>query len=482
MITFIIGLVLLVAGGFIYGGICDKVFAPDRRETPAVKFNDGVDYIPIKKWKNCIMELLTIAGTGPILGPIQGALFGPIAFITIPVGCIIAGAFHDYMIGMMSVRNEGSQIAGLVKKFLGKKISSIYNIFVCIMLLLVGTVFLYTPGDIFLSQVLNQSGNDAKNPLFWIICAVIFVYYLLQTILPIDKIIGKIYPIFSAIVLVATICIFGGIFFKGYQLNEIWSVGNIFTQHPKNLHFVPIFFVTVACGIVSGFHSTQSTLVARTLEKESDGRDTFYNMMICEGIIAMIWAAATMGAINNNVATVDTAPTAMVGKVAKDMLGNVFGIIAIIGVILLPLTSGGTALRSMKNILSDALHINIRIKRNEIFLISIIFALVGGITAFAKINSDGFNILWRYFAWANQVTAVFAFATITVYMIHERKPFLMALIPGTFYMFVVSAFILNANIGFNLPWIISYIVAFLLTIGFVALVIMRGKMIKNKEL
>ncbi len=484
MVTFIIGLAVLVIGGALYGKVCEKVFKPDDRETPAVRLNDGMDYVPMKKWKNSLIQLLNIAGTGPIFGPIQGILFGPIAFLTIPIGCIIGGAVHDYMSGMISVRNDGVQMPLLVKKYLGKYAYPLYNVFVCLTMLLVGTVFIYTPGDLFITQILG-SDSGAGNPLVWIVYGAIFLYYVIATLFPIDKIIGKVYPFFGALLILSAIGVFVGIFVKGYPLDEIWNVG-LANVHPQGLHFIPIFFVTVACGIVSGFHSTQATLVSRTISHEKEGRMTFYNMMIAEGFIAMIWAAATMGIINlghiaaMSVATDGSATTKVVGIVANDLLGSVGGIVAVIGIIVLPITSGDTALRSMRLIISEAMKVDQSKKRNRLAVSCAIFAVVAGILIFAKVNTGGFNILWRYFAWANQTIAVFAFAMITVYMIRHRQQFLMALIPGMFYMFVISSFILNAQIGFNLSWTLSYIIAGVLTAAYAAVVVRSG-MISRKQ-
>ena len=223
MITFIGGMILLIVGGFFYGKVCEKVFGPDDRKTPAVRLNDGVDFVPMKKWRNCLIQLLNIAGTGPILGPIQGALFGPIAFITIPIGCIIGGAFHDYMCGMISMRNDGKQMPRLVRKFLGKHIYAIYNVFVCLLLLLLGTVFIYTPGDIFVTQILKQE-SSLNYPVIWIVYGVIFAYYIIAALVPIDKIIGKIYPIFGGVLILSAVGVLVGIFVKGYPLDEIWKV------------------------------------------------------------------------------------------------------------------------------------------------------------------------------------------------------------------------------------------------------------------
>lgn len=464
MVTFIIGLALLAVGGAVYGKVCEKVFRPDDRETPAVRMNDGMDYVPMKKWKNSLIQLLNIAGTGPILGPIQGILFGPIAFITIPIGCVIGGAFHDYMCGMISVRDDGAQMPALIKKYLGKFAYPVYNVFVCLLMLLVGTVFIYTPGDLFVTQILGAD-SGVKNPVVWIVYGAIFVYYIVATLFPIDKIIGKVYPVFGMLLVLSAVGVFAGLFIKGYPLDEIWETG-VVGVHPQGLHFIPVFFVTVACGIVSGFHSTQATLISRTMKSEKEGRMTFYNMMIAEGFIAMIWAAATMGVMKLGLADATTATTDVVGIIANNLLGRVGGIIAVIGIIVLPITSGDTALRSLRLIVSDALKIDQSKKRNRLAVSLVIFALVAAILVFAKVNAGGFNVLWRYFAWANQTIAVFAFAMISVYMMKNRRPFVMALVPGMFYMFIVSSFILNAAIGFNLPWVISYSVAGVLTAAY----------------
>lgn len=473
MVTFIIGLAILLAGGAAYGALCQKIFKPDDRKTPAIRLNDGVDYVPMKKWKNSLIQLLNIAGTGPILGPIQGILFGPIAFITIPIGCVIGGAFHDYMSGMISVRNDGAQMPSLVRKFLGKHVYVIYNIFVCLLMLLVGAVFIYTPGDLFVTQIL-KTDSVISNPVVWVVYGAIFVYYIAATLFPIDKIIGRVYPIFGGILVLSAIGVFIGLFIKGYPLDEVWNTG-IVGIHPQGLHFMPVFFVTVACGIVSGFHSTQSTLIARTMQHEKEGRMTFYNMMIAEGFIAMIWAAAAMGAMNLNLATAQTSATAVVGIVAKDLLGNIGGIIAIIGVIVLPITSGDTALRSLRLMAADAFHIDQAKRRNRLLVSLVIFAIVAVLLIFSKMNADGFNILWRYFAWANQTISIFAFALIAIYMANNKQPYIMALVPGMFYTYVITSFILNASIGFNIPWTASYIIAGVLTIAYAVAVVRCGK-------
>lgn len=462
MITFLIGMAVLIVGGAVYGRVCERIFGADDRPTPAVRLKDGVDYVPMKKWKNSLIQLLNIAGTGPIFGPIQGILFGPVAFLTIPVGCVLGGAFHDYMSGMISIRNDGAQMPALVERYLGKPVYTVYNVFVCVLMTLVGAVFIYTPGDLFVGQILRQD-SGIQNPVIWLVYGVIFVYYIFATLFPVDKIIGKIYPVFGAILLLSAAGVSVGMIARGYPLDEIWQTG-VRGIHPQGLHFIPVFFVTVACGIVSGFHSTQSALIARTMGHEKEGRMTFYNMMIVEGFIAMVWAAAAMGAMKLGLADASTSTTGMVGIVANHLLGRVGGAVAMIGIIVLPITSGDTALRSMRLMIGDALHIEQSVKRNRLLTAGAIFVLVAGLLLFSKMNSDGFQILWRYFAWANQVIAVFAFAMIAVYMKQKRKPYWMALVPGMFYLFVVASFILNAQIGFGLSWPASYLLAGILTV------------------
>ena len=479
MVTFLVGLVILLSGAVVYGRIAEKVVAPKDIQTPAVRLRDNVDFVPMSKWRNSLINLLNIAGTGPVLGPIQGALFGPLAFITIPIGCVLGGAFHDYMNGMISIRNDGTQMPGLVKKFLGGNVYIVYNVIVCLLLCLVGAVFIYTPGDILASQIF---ADDAKTLSSGVISVygVIFAYYLTATFLPIDKIIGRIYPIFGAVLLLSSVGIFAGLFINGYSVAELWEV-DAFSAHPLGEAFIPLFFVTVTCGIASGFHSTQVTLISRTVTDERHGRMTFYNMMIAEGFIAMTWAAAAMGALHSglvDVTDLHNRATLVVGTVAKDMLGNIGGDIAIAGIIILAITSGDTALRSLRIILGDAFHINQKLKKNALAVALPLFAVVAAVLYFAKTNPAGFSVLWRYFSWANETIAAFAFAMITVYMIINKMPFFMAFLPGIFYTFIVSAYLLSSPIGFNLSQTASYVGAVIVTVLCAVLIVMRGKKMK----
>ncbi|MCR5685975.1 MAG: carbon starvation protein A [Lachnospiraceae bacterium] len=501
MLTFVIGLVILFVGGGLYGGLCQKVFSPDDRKTPAYLKSDGVDFVPMPKWKNALINLLNIAGTGPILGPIQGILFGPIAFITIPIGCVIGGAMHDYFSGMISVREGGIQMPEMVRINTGKGIHRLYTVFVSIVLFLIGVVFIYTPGDIAATQVFGFGGT-AGEASTWIIYSCIFVYYLIATVFPIDKIIGKVYPVFGAVLLLSAVGVFIMLFVKGYPLTEVWNAWNLngfdFAAYFTDEKFIPSFFVTVACGILSGFHSTQITLVTRTLEHEKEGRAAFYNMMIAEGFIAMVWAAGTMAMIGAGAANAGItmqlgesgwsyyamadgvlqkiSATSVVGVVCRNMLGPVGGLIAIAGVIILPITSGDTALRSLRLILADTLHIRQDENKKRIMLALPVFAVAYAVLIWAKMQPNGFNVIWRYFGWSNQTLAVFALASILIWLMqHDRKKFLwIPLLPLVFYAFITCSYLCSARIGLKLPYGISLAIGAVFAAAVAAAAIIRG--------
>jgi len=490
--TFILGIAILILGGAIYGRFCEKVFEPDNRKTPAFTKQDGVDYVPMKKWKNMLINLLNIAGTGPIFGPIQGILFGPIAFITIPLGNIIGGAMHDYFSGMICLRDGGTQMPEMIRKYSNNGIYAFYQIFVSVLLLLVGAVFIYTPGDIAATQVFGFSGS-ATSISTWVIYGVIFVYYLISTVFPIDKIIGKIYPIFGSILLLSAIGVFVGIFTKDYpllNLCESWQTPLAFTMsggvktafsyadYFKLNNFLPTFFITVACGILSGFHSTQTSIISRTMKSEKEGRSTFYNMMVLEGFIAMVWAAAAMGVYNLGIQEANAnLSTSTVGIICRDILGNVGGVIALLGIIVLPITSGDTALRGLRMTIAESFHIDQSTNKKRFILSSVIFAIVTAILIFAKNNANGFAVLWRYFAWSNQALSLFAFLAIAIWMFENGKKryVWMPLIPGSFYTFVTISYIMNAKIGFNFPWTASYIIGLVAAFGYVYAILWYGK-------
>ena len=497
MVTFIIGLAILFVGAALYSKLCEHVFGPDDRKTPAYTKGDGVDYVPMRGWKNSLINLLNIAGTGPIIGPIQGILFGPLAFITIPVGNVIGGAMHDYFSGMICLRDGGSQMPDMIKRYSNKGIYTVYNIFLCVLLLLVGAVFVYTPGDIAATQVFGRSGKP-DDWATWVIYGVIFLYYLVATVFPIDAIIGRIYPIFGAVLLFSAVGVFVGIFAHQYPLLEVWDTpwvsdtfnyseyfGGFFADggtggeayNAVGGHFLPVFFVTVACGILSGFHSTQTAIISRTMKSERQGSYTFYWMMILEGFIAMVWAAGAMGVYNLGLQPVDASKaTAAVGVVCKDILGSIGGTIAILGVIVLPITSGDTALRSLRMSLADTFHLEQKSNGKRMMLAVPVFILVAAIIVWAKFNSSGFQTLWRYFAWSNQTLSLFAFLSISVWMFENGKSkwVWIPLIPGCFYTFICSCYLATAEIGFHLPWNAGYIIGVVLAVAYVVAVCAYG--------
>ena len=494
MTTFIIGLVILFVGAALYGKFCEKVFGPDDRETPAYSKQDGVDYVPMRGWKNSLINLLNIAGTGPIFGPIQGILFGPIAFITIPIGNVIGGAMHDYFSGMICLRDGGSQMSSMIRKYSNSGVYRVYNVFVCLLLLLVGAVFIYTPGDIAATGIFGFDGK-ATSVSTWVIYGAIFAYYLIATVFPIDAIIGRIYPVFGAILMFSAIGVFVGLFVHGYPLLNLWddwaspafsaftadadgvktafSYGDYFSAQ----HFLPVFFVTVACGILSGFHSTQTAIISRTMKSEKQGRMTFYNMMILEGFIAMVWAAAAMGIYNLGTQAANAGATSTVIAVCKDILGPVGGVIALLGIVVLPITSGDTALRGLRLTVADALHLDQTSNAKRLGLSAIIFALVAVILVYAKLDANGFNILWRYFAWSNQTLSLFAFLAITIWMFENGKAAFawMPLIPGAFYTFITVTYITNAPIGFQQSWPVAYGVGIAAAVAYVGIIVWYGK-------
>ena len=492
--SFIVGLVILIGGAALYGRFCEKVFGPDDRKTPAYTKEDGVDYVPMRGWKNSLINLLNIAGTGPIIGPIQGILFGPIAFITIPIGNIIGGAMHDYFSGMICLRDGGTQMPEMVRRYSNQTIYRIYQVFVCVLLLLVGAVFIYTPGDIAATGIFGFDGK-ATSVSTWVIYGVIFAYYLVATVFPIDAIIGKIYPVFGGILMFSAVGVFVGLFAKGYPLLNLWddwqgiafqafqttadggtapfSYGEYFASG----HFIPVFFVTVACGILSGFHSTQTAIISRTMKSEREGRNTFYNMMILEGFIAMVWAGAAMGVYNLGMQAANAGATGTVIVVCKDILGNVGGVIALLGIVVLPITSGDTALRGLRLTIAESFHIDQSTNSKRLTLSAIIFALVAAILVFAKFNSNGFNILWRYFAWSNQTLSLFAFLAISIWMFEngKRKYVWIPLLPGAFYTVITVTYIANAKIGFNLPWGAAYAIGIAAAAAYVGAILWYGK-------
>ena len=462
MITFFVGLFILLFGYIFYSKYTESQLVITDEQTPANKINDGVDFIPLSDNKNMLIHLLNIAGLGPILGAIQGILFGPIAFILIPVGCIFMGAVHDYFSGMISVRNDGAQITELIKKYLGNNFYRFFIVVVSIMLLLLASVFVYTAGDLMAERFFNQSDFSLSNPIVLTIYFVIAMYYIIATLFPIDKIIGRFYPFFGLLLLTGTALVFIGFFTKGLQIQDI-NFENL-NQHPLQLHILPMFFMTVSCGLLSGFHSTQATIISRTLKNEKEGRKVFYGMMCLESLIAMIWAAGAMHVYSLNLVPENIIGTAnVINVIANTFVLPMLAFIVTIAVVVLPITSGDTALRGLRMILGEAFKLNQSSIKNRLLIIIPIAFIIISIILWAKTNDGSFSIVWRYFNFVNQLIAVPTFLYATVYLYKNKKNYFITFIPGIFYIFITLSFILNNKIGFNLSYNVSEFTALLVT-------------------
>ncbi len=484
MFSFLVSLVALVAGYFIYGRVVEKVFGVDSsRKTPAITKADGVDYIPMPAWKVYMIQFLNIAGTGPIFGAIMGAKFGPSAYLWIVFGCIFAGAVHDYMTGMLSIRNNGAGLPDLVGEYLGKGTKTFILAFSIIVLMLVGTVFVFSP-----ALILGDIAGDGSKIAIMAWVGVIFLYYLLATLMPIDKIIGRIYPVFSFALLFMAVALMVCLFVKWPALPEIWDgLGNL-GESKGLLSGQPVFpclFITIACGAVSGFHATQSPLMARCVADEKLGRPVFYGAMITEGIVALIWATVASwffyggGAAEVGPGLSAAAPEVVV-KVSEGWLGILGGILAILGVVAAPITSGDTAFRSARLIVADFLHLPQKPIRNRLIISIPLFILASFLLCYNIADEDGFNVIWRYFGWANQTLAVFMLWTATAYLVKYRggMSFMLTLLPAAFMTAVCVTYLCVAKIGLNLPvtwnWYIG-ISTFVLSLAVFSILYMRRK-------
>jgi len=477
MVSFALSLIALLLGYVFYSRLVVKVFQPDDRPTPAVTMADGIDYVPMPTWKIFMIQFLNIAGTGPIFGAIMGAWYGPAAYLWIVFGCIFAGAVHDYFSGMLSMRHGGRDIPELVGAYLGKKAKAFMLFFATFLLVMVGVVFVFSPALIL--------GDYCLNTLVWV--GIIFVYYLLATLLPIDKIIGKIYPIFGFSLLFMAVALMVCLFIKQPRLPEVWDsaaafnfnvpqsmlgVKNYFEHNP----LFPCLFLTIACGAISGFHATQSPLMARCLKSEKHGRVVFYGAMITEGVVALIWATVSMyffyyggwkQVVDANVVNdflnqyqhaggktlvqFFSAPK-VVEYICTGWLGIFGGILAVFGVVAAPITSGDTAFRSARLIIAEAFHFNQKPISNRLFVAIPMFLMAFGLLAWQIADPNGFNKLWNWFGWSNQTLACFTLWTITVYLVQEKKCFWMTLIPSLFMTTVCSTFLFVSTQAFG-DWI-----------------------------
>jgi len=461
MISFVICLITIIAGYMIYGAIVEKSFDVDDRETPAVRINDGVDYVVLPQWKVVLIQLLNIAGLGPIFGALQGALWGPVVFLWITFGTIFCGGVHDYYSGMMSARNDGASIAEICGIYMGTFIKTLLRIVSVILLIMVGTVFAVGPAGLIVELFENvNAGGLLTSPTFWL--AVIFIYYGIATFISIENVIGKIYPIFGICLLVMAAGVFLGVWLKpGFEIPEIWN--HFYNMHPEGAPIWSYMFITVACGAISGFHSTQSPIMARCLRSERQGRLVFFGAMSFEGVIALIWAAAgcavyeVTGGLNTGLLqAIEHGQSAVIYDVCARTMGGIGIVLAMLGVIVCPITSGDTAFRSARLTLADWFKIEQRsVKRRLLICIPVLSC--GALLGFG--NTLGFldyQIIWRYFSWANQTLAMLVLWTAARYLFKEKKNYWIAAVPATFMSAVCASYFLEAEECLGLPDAIAY--------------------------
>ena len=453
MISFIIALLVLIGGYFIYGTFVDRILdIDDKRKTPAYTMTDGIDYIPMPTWKVFLIQFLNIAGLGPIFGAIMGVMYGPSAFLWISLGTIFAGAIHDYVSGMMSIREGGTSLPEIVGEQLGGKIKQIMRVFALVLMILVGAVFVINP-----AQLIAGLTPETFDTQFWII--IIFIYYILATLLPIDKLIGNLYPIFGFALLFMAIGIFCVLIFNLEYIPEFTE--GLYNRYPdpEKHPIFPMMFVSIACGAISGFHATQSPMMARCIKSERLGKRVFYGAMVAEGIVALIWAAAAIAFFKGNFSELinylgGNSAAPLVNEISISWLGKLGGLLAILGVIAAPITSGDTALRTARLIASDFL----KFKQNTIVRRLIISLPIFVLSYF--IMQINYQILWRYFGWCNQALSVFTLWAITVYLARKNKMYFITLIPAVFMTMVCVTYIIFAPEGFTFDNIIAdYVVA-----------------------
>lgn len=451
MLTFTICLLILVGGYFTYGRYIERIFGPDaKRLTPAITKADGVDYIPLPTWKIFMIQFLNIAGLGPIFGAIMGAKFGTASYLWIVLGSVLAGATHDYLAGMLSLRHGGESLPEIIGRYLGFTTKQVMRGFTVILMILVGAVFVAGPAGL-----LAKLTPDSLNVTFWII--VVFIYYIIATLLPIDKIIGKIYPVFAVALLFMAMGILVMLYVYHPDLPEVWEgVQNI---HPNAavLPVFPVMFVSIACGAISGFHATQSPLMARCMTNEKYGRPVFYGAMITEGIVALIWAAAATYFYHEN-GTSESNASVIVDAITRNWLGTVGGILAILGVVAAPITSGDTAFRSARLIVADFMKMEQKSIRRRLYICIPMFIIAVCLLLYSLKDAEGFDKIWRYFAWGNQTLAVFTLWAVTVFLVKARKNYWVTFIPALFMTSVCATYICIAPEGLHQSHLISYCV------------------------
>ena len=455
MLWFLGGIAFLVLGYFLYGRVVERIAAPDDRPTPAIANPDGVDYVPLPKWKNQLIQLLNIAGVGPVIGVIAGIKFGKIALLIIPVGCVFAGAVHDYLGGMVSLRSNGANLPKIIRDNLGKGYAAVFSWFMVALLLLVVAVFINIPANLVDKQFLPET------PFFWGAVAVIFVYYIVATLFPVDKIIGNLYPIFGGLLLIGSLALAGALAVAGLKDPTLLQEGEAFLAFRDGTFnangrspVFPLLFVTIACGIISGFHATQSPIVARTMRSEREARSTFFGMMIADGVIAMIWASAALAMYNLQPEDLKLAPAVVLGHITTHFLGKWMGGVTVLAVVVLAITSGDTALRSTRLSLAEMFRIPQAKFLSRLTICVPLIVLTGALLWWSNLSAQTFNHLWNYFAWGNQVLSASTLMACTVWLLRQGKKCgaLVALLPGMFMTSVITSFILWTSPAYGQPY------------------------------
>ena len=520
LLSFVGGLVLLIVGYMTYGRFVERVLAPDDRKTPAIRYNDGGDYIVMPQWKNMLIQLLNIAGIGPVIGVIAGIKFGSIVFILIPIGNIIGGAVHDFISGMASLRNRGGNLPGFIKLTLGKAYYGVFSVFMIFLLLLVVAVFINVPAHLVDNMVGSASSRSVQEydsifvtkivafcsacalkvvsffnsilpgvPFFWIAVGLIFIYYIIATMFPVDKIIGMFYPIFGGVLLLGSLALLVGLLYQSVNDPSLLLESDEFIAKKTNFlsknPLIPCLFVTIACGILSGFHATQAPIIARTMKSEKEARASFYGMMILEGVIAMIWAGAALVVYNLNLRAYaeywTKNPNDVLPDITGHFLGSGFGTITVIAVIVLAITSGDTAMRSMRLSLAEMLKINQKPIGNRIAICLPLILLVSALLWWSNLDNASFGKLWNYFAWENQVLAASTLGAGCVWLYAKKRAGWISAIPCFFMTFIVTTYILwtspkhGGPQGVGLELNLSYAIGVVVAALFVIWCVCRGK-------
>ena len=476
MITFIISIVLLLLGYFFYSKLINRIIGVDpTRVTPAVAHPDGVDYVPMKPWRIFLIQFLNIAGVGPICGAIMGAQFGMASFLWIVFGCIFAGAVHDFISGFISIRQDGASLPEIHGKYLGNGMKQFMRGFTVLLMILVGAVFVNTP-----AVLLNQNFTPGWNVFIWV--GIIFAYYLIATLLPIDKLIGKIYPIFGCLLLGMAVAIVVAFVAYKVPLPELWDGLENRHPHAETNPIFPMMFISIACGAISGFHATQSPLMARCIVNEKQARPIFYGAMITEGVVALIWAAAATYFFHDKAdLCIGKSGNDMVGVIANEWFPKAIAAICILGVISAAVTSGDTALRSARLIVADFLHVDQKPVAKRLLVALPVFVLAAGLLVFSLIDKEGFQVIWRYFSWANQFLAMVTLWAVTVFLCRHlpgKGWYWLTLIPALLMSMVTISFLLVAEkegLGSLLPRAWGYGLAAAITAGLAVLFFVKKR-------